>query len=41
MIYVDFEFLIKKILACKDKIETLSTANAGEHIACAYSISAV
>ena len=34
MIYADLESFIKKIL-------TLSTANTGEHSACAYSISAI
>lgn len=41
MIYADLESFIKKIQACKDKIETLSTASTGEHSACAYSISAI
>lgn len=41
MIYADLESFIKKILACEDKIEILSTTNKGEHSACAYSISAI
>ena len=39
IIYGNMEFLIKKIDACANNPENISTIKIGEHIPCGYSMS--